>query len=105
MTTPVPPTRLRVAYIWSSEEAASVAEARERALTKAEAALTRIRNGLGGRYYKTRKQVDDRVATIIGARSAELITVTTGTAADGTPAITWRRNPDAIATASALDGL
>jgi hypothetical protein len=97
--------RLRVAYIWSSEEAASVAEARERALTKAEAALTRIRNGLGGRYYKTRKQVDDRVATIIGARIAELITVTTGTAADGTPAITWRRNPDAIATASALDGL
>ena len=31
--------RLRVAYIWSSEEAASVAEARERALTKAEDGL------------------------------------------------------------------
>jgi hypothetical protein len=97
--------RLRVAYIWSSEEAASVADARERALTKAEAALTRIRNGLGGRYYKTRNQVDNRIATIVGARIAELITVTTGTAANGTPTITWRRNPDAIATASALDGL
>ena len=58
--------RLRIAYIWSSEEAASVADARERALTTAEDALTRIRNGLGGRYYKTQKQVDDRVAKIIG---------------------------------------
>ena len=57
-----PHHRLRVAYIWSTEEAASVAAARERALATAEAGLTRIRNGLGGRYYKTRKQVDDRVA-------------------------------------------
>src|SRR6266702_4204402 len=53
---------LRAAYIWSSEQAATVAAARERALAKAEAALARIRNGLGGRYYKTRKQVDTRVA-------------------------------------------
>ena len=73
--------RLRIAYIWSSEEATSVADARDRALTRAEEALTRIRNGLGGRYYKTRKQVDDRVATIVGARIADLITVTTGVAA------------------------
>ena len=72
--------RLRIAYIWSSEEATSVADARDRALTRAEDALTRIRNGLGGRYYKTRKQVDDRVATIVGARIADLITVTTGIA-------------------------
>jgi len=52
---------LRVAYIWSSEEATSVADARTRALTKAEDALTRIRNGLGGRYYKTQgREVKDR---------------------------------------------
>ena len=97
--------RLRVAYLWSSEQAGSVAEARERALTKAEAALTRIRNGRGGRYYKTKKQVDDRVATIIGKNIAELITVTTGTTADGTPTIAWRRNPRALTAAAALDGL
>src|SRR3954463_1628995 len=48
------PLALRVAYIHSSEEAAQVADARERALIKAEDALTRIRNGLGGRYYNTR---------------------------------------------------
>src|SRR6476659_1904156 len=66
--------RLRIAYIWSSEEASSVAEARDRALTTAEEALTRIRNGLGGRYYKTKKQLDDRVAKIIGHRNADAIT-------------------------------
>jgi hypothetical protein len=97
--------RLRIAYIWSSEQAASVADARERALTTAEDALTRIRNGLGGRYYKTKKQVDDRVATIIGHRIAELITVTTDIDDQGKPTIAWRRNPDAITTAAALDGL
>ena len=58
-----------------------------------------------GRYYKTRKQVDDRVATIVGARIADLITVTTGVAADGTPTIAWQRNPNAITAASRLDGL
>ena len=95
---------LRVAYIWSSEEAASVAQARERALTKAEAALTRIRNGLGGRYYKTRKQVDTKVATILGRNITNLLTVTTRTRA-GRPTITWARNTTATTQAARLDGL
>ena len=97
--------RLRIAYIWSSEEASSVAEARDRALTTAEEALTRIRNGLGGRYYKTKKQLDDRVAKIIGHRIADLITVTTGVDDQDKPTIAWHRNPDAITSASTLDGL
>ncbi len=95
---------LQAAYIWSSEEAASVAAARERALGKAEAALTRIRNGLGGRYYKTRKQADARVAQILTGPVKDLITVTTGTRA-GKPVITWQRNQQAIAAAGELDGL
>ena len=94
----------RVAYIWSSEEAASVADARQRALTKAEAALSRVKRGLGGRYYKTRQQVDAKVAKIIGPRIAGLITVRTGTR-DGKPTLTWRRDHDAIAAAARLDGL
>ena len=97
--------RLRIAYIWSSEEASSVAQARHRALASAQAALTRIRNGCGGRHYKTQKQVDDRVANILGTNIAELITVTTGTAGNGTPTIAWRRNPRALTAAAALDGL
>src|SRR6266487_1766299 len=95
---------LRAAYIWSSEQAATVAAARERALAKAEAALARIRNGLGGRYYKTRKQVDTRVAQILVGPVKDLITVRTGTRA-GKPWITWASDQDAIADASRLDGL
>lgn len=95
---------LRVAYIWSSEEADSVREARQRALDRAEAALLRIRHGLGGRFYKTRKQVDTRVAQILSGQAAGLLTVTTGTRA-GKPTISWRRDEQAIAAASALDGL
>jgi hypothetical protein len=96
--------RLRVAYIWSSEEAASVAAGRERALTKAEAGLTRIRNGLGGRYYKTRKQVEDRIAKLVGADITDFITITTGTRG-GKPSIHWHRNHQTITAAAELDGL
>lgn len=95
---------LRAAYIWSSEEAASVAAGRERALAKAEAALTRVRNGLGGRYYKTRKQVDARVAQILTGQAAGLLTVTTGTRS-GKLVISWHRDTAAITAAAALDGL
>jgi len=95
---------LRAAYIWSSEEAATVAAARDRALATAEAALTRIRNGLGGRHYKTRKQVDARVAQILTGQVTSLLTVRTGTRG-GKPVITWARDQDAIAAASRLDGL
>jgi len=90
--------------LWSSEEAASVRDARERALAKAAEALTRIRNGLGGRYYKTRKQVDAKVAQILTGQAAGLITVHTGTKASK-PVISWRRDTEASATASRLDGL
>lgn len=95
---------LRVAYILSSEEAATVADARRRALDRAEEALGRIRNGLGGRYYKTKDQVDAKVAQILTGTVARLIQVTTGEQA-GKPTITWSFHHDAIAKAGALDGL
>jgi hypothetical protein len=98
------PLALRVAYIHSSEEATQVADARERALIKAEEALTRIRNGLGGRYYKTRAQVERRVGQIIGVNIAGLIDVTV-TTHDRKLALDWQRNPPAIATAAAFDGI
>lgn len=95
---------LRAAYIWSSEEAATVRDARERALARAEEALTKIRNGLGGRYYKTRRQVDTKAAQILAGQAAGLIQVRTGTRA-GKPVISWHRDQDAITAASRLDGL
>ncbi|MGI8868268.1 MAG: IS1634 family transposase, partial [Mycobacteriales bacterium] len=96
--------QLRIAYIFSSEEAASVAGGRERALVKTEQALHRVRNGLGGRYYKTKKQVDDKVAQILTGTLNQLITVHTATRA-GKPTISWARDKTAIADAAALDGL
>jgi hypothetical protein len=99
-----PPLKLRVAYIHSSEEATQVADARERALIKAEDALERIRNGLGGRYYKTREQVERRIGQIVGANITGLIDVTVTTRA-GKLTVTWQRNQDAITTAASFDGI
>lgn len=95
---------LRVAYIWSSEQAASVAAARERALRKAEDTLARVRRGLGGRYYKSRKQVDAKVATTLGKSIDGLLNVRTGSR-NGKPTLSWQRDLDAIAAAARLDGL
>jgi hypothetical protein len=99
-----PSLRLRVAYIHSSEEATQVADARERALAKAEDALGRMQNGLGGRYYKTREQIERRVGQILGVNITGLIDVTVGTR-KGKLTLTWQRNQDAIATAASFDGI
>lgn len=100
-----PPLKLRVAYIYSSEEATQVADARERALVKAEDALQRMHNGLGGRYYKTREHVQRRIGQILGANVSGLIDVTvTGTTEDK-PTVTWQRNQHAIDTTASLDGI
>jgi len=94
----------RVAYVHSSEEEASVDQARQRALQKAEEALERVAHGLGGRYYKTKAQVDARVAQVLSDKVAGLMDVATGEQ-DGKPTITFRRNEEAIAAAGAFDGL
>jgi hypothetical protein len=99
-----PALKLRVAYIHSSEEATQVADARERALIKAEDALGRMHNGLGGRYYKTREQVERRVGQIVGVNIAGLIDVTVGTH-NGKLTLACERNRTAIATAASFDGI
>lgn len=96
--------RFRVAYIWSSEEASSVVDARERALAKAEQELAKVRRGLGNRYYKTLKQVDARVSTILIEPIRDFLTVTTGLRA-GKPVLRWSRNHAAIAAAARMDGI
>jgi hypothetical protein len=99
-----PPLKLRVAYIHSSEEATQVADARERALVKAEDALGRMRNGLGGRYYKTEAQVQRRIGQIIGVNITGLIDARV-TTHDGTLTLDWHRNQDAITTTASFDGI
>lgn len=97
-------TTFRVVYVWSSEEASSVAEGRERALIKAELELAKIRRGLGGRYYKTLKQVEARVATILIQPIRGLLVVNTGMQA-GKPTLDWHRDRAAISAAVRTDGI
>src|SRR5439155_744015 len=96
--------RFRVASIWPSEEARSVAQARQRALTKAEADLARVHRGLGGQHYKTHEQVQTRVNRIVGPNLHGLLTVTADEH-DAKPTLTWQRDHAAIATAAQHDGI
>jgi hypothetical protein len=96
--------RFRVAYIHSSEEHRETAAARERALANAEEQLQHVKNGLGGRYYKTRTQVEKRVARIITPNIEGLISTTTSTR-NGKPTLTFKRDHDAIAAAAQTDGI
>jgi hypothetical protein len=99
------PRCFRVAYIHSSEEAREVAAARERALVKAEDELQRIKNGLGGRYYKTQTQVERRVGQIIGTNIQGLLCVTVGEDQAAKPTISFKRDHDAIAHTARTDGI
>jgi transposase len=98
------PLQIRVAYIHSSEEGREVAAARERALAQAQDALARIQRGLGGRYYKTKAQVDKRVAQIVGRKLEALLVVKTATR-NGRPTLSFHRDPEAIERAAATDGV
>ncbi|MGH3032744.1 MAG: IS1634 family transposase, partial [Gaiellaceae bacterium] len=93
----------RVAYVHSSEEAREVAGARERALRKAEDALGRIERGLGGRHYRTKAQVDRRLARVL-APVEGLIKAQSGER-DGRPTLRFRRDQEAIERAALTDGL
>jgi transposase len=96
--------RFRVAYIYSSEEAEATAEARARALSRAVEALGRVRNGLGGRYYKTKKAVEDKVATIVIPSIKDLLRVEVGTRS-GCPTLRFWRDEAAIKAAARTDGI
>jgi transposase len=99
------PKHLSVAYIHSSEEATQVAAARERALSKAEDELARVRNGLGGRYYKTVEQVQRRVGQIVAQNIHGLITIDVGVTEEGKPTLAWQRDAGAIGHAARTDGI
>jgi hypothetical protein len=82
-----------------------VAAARERALAKAEQELTRVRNGLGGRHYKTVTQVERRVGQIITTNIQGLLCAAVGQTDGGRPTLTWERDHDAIAHTARTDGI
>jgi hypothetical protein len=94
----------RCAYVHSTEEEREVRAARERALSKAEAALSRVRRGLGGRHYKTKEQVERRVAKIV-APVEGLIHVEAGVDGRGRLTLSFERDAQAIAQAARTDGI
>lgn len=94
----------RVAYVWSSEEHQSVAEARARAIAKAQQALAKVQNALGGRYYRTKGQVDDKVATILIPAVRDFFVVSTATE-HGKPTLAFALDGDAMAQAAKTDGV
>jgi transposase len=93
----------RIAFIHSSEEQRSVAEGRERALTRAEAALTRVRNGLGGRYYKTARTCANASRRSSPAPSNPSCASPSAAARARPPSLATRRH--AIDRAAANDGI
>jgi hypothetical protein len=95
--------RFRIAYVHSSEEQREIRAARERALAKAEAALARIERGLGGRHYKTKAQVDKRLARVLTPVEG-LIEAESGERS-GRPTLRFRRDQEAIERAAATDGI
>ncbi|MBO0836279.1 MAG: IS1634 family transposase [Actinobacteria bacterium] len=93
----------KVAFIWSSQEEATVREARERALDKAEQELLRVQRGLGS-YYRSRQKVQNRVAVILSGKAQSLIHAEVG-GADPKPTLEFHRDPQAIAEQAASDGI
>jgi Domain of unknown function (DUF4277)/Transposase DDE domain len=96
--------RFRVAYIHSSEEQEETALARERALLRAEEKLRRAQRGLGGRYYKTKADVERRVGQLVGANIRDLLKVEVA-AKRGKPTLHFERDEQAIDQAALTDGI
>ena len=98
------PHLFSVAFIWSSNEEQTVRESRERALSKAEDELRKVQRGLGGPYYKTTKQVQDRAAVILAGKAKRLIHVHVGES-KGRPTLSFERDLEVIAETAASDGI
>ncbi len=96
--------RFRVAYIHSSEEQEETALARERALLRAEEKLRRVQRGAGGRYYKTKADVERRVGQVVGSNIRDLLKVDVA-AKRGKPTLHFQRDEEAIEQASLTDGI
>jgi transposase len=97
----------KVAYIWSSEEAASIVAARERAFKKAEDGLRRIESDLNRRaprHYRTKQSVLARVEKLLVPSIGGLLRVDVSEEA-GRPTIRWVRDDKALESRKATDGL
>ncbi len=101
-----PALQLRRVFVWSSARAGAAANARAKKLDRARDDLERLGRGLGGRYYRTERQVADRVAvTAAKRRVTAYLRATVGTdPTTSKPTLDWHFDQAAIDAEAATDG-
>ena len=98
--------RLRVLYVYGSEEAGAAQASRAKLLTRAEQALERIANGLRARPHQDRERVQRRVAAAVAnGRVGNWLRTELDCDGDGKLTLRWSRDSDALADAQRRDGL
>ncbi len=101
-----PDLHLRRIFVWSSARASAAAKAREKKLTRATGDLERLGRGLGGRCYRSEKQVIERIAVITRERRVKAsLRTTVGSDPETTkPTLEWHFDEAALAVEAATDG-
>ncbi len=101
-----PPLHLRRVFVWSSARCGAAQTARVKKLERARDDLERLGRGLGGRYYRSEKQVTDRIAVIAKTRRVgSYLRATVGTdPATSKPSMAWDLDQSAIDAEAATDG-
>jgi len=100
-----PVVALRRIFVHSSARAGAASAARAKKLARARDDLERLERGLGGRYYPTAKEVNERVAAISRERRVKgYLQASVGTDAAGRLTLAWHFDEDALAAEAATDG-
>lgn len=97
---------LRRVFVWSSARAGAAQKARTKKLERARDDLERLGRGLGGRYYRSEKEVNDRIAVIVKTRrvSAYLQASVGVEETTNKPTLVWQFDQGAIDAEAATDG-
>jgi Domain of unknown function (DUF4277) len=97
---------VRCVFVWSSARAQAAATSRAKKLDRARDDLQRLQRGLGGRHYRTRAQVAERVAAIARRRKVTgLLRAEAGTdPTTGKPTLWWSFTQATLDAEAATDG-
>lgn len=100
-----PAVTLRRVFVHSSARAGAAGAARTKKLARAQDDLERLERGLGGRYYPTAKEVNERIAAI-GRERRVKAHLRTNIATDpaGKLTLAWHFDEESLAAEAATDG-
>jgi transposase len=100
-----PPVPVRRILVNSSGNARGQVQAREKRLAKAREELEKVAAGAGGRYYKTGEKIAARVGVIAEKRRvADVLRFAVTARPDGTAALDWHFDQQALDRQAAADG-